>query len=86
VTESEWVSLNLAEFTAIENAYLDGMRGILSEVAAKRHLEMCGMRSDNPHVRKASEESLHAIKHLYSSLNETQRKLYGRMEETISSV
>lgn len=75
---------SIAEFKALEDAYLDGMREILSEVAAKRQLEMCGMRSDNPHVRKASEESHHAINSFYNSLNETQSNLYGRMEETIN--
>ncbi|WP_138756327.1 hypothetical protein [Paenibacillus sinopodophylli] len=75
---------SIAELKALENAYLDGMREILSEVAAKRHHEMCDMRSDNPHVRKVSEESHHAINSFYNSLNETQSNLYGRIEETIN--
>ncbi|MEK4037700.1 hypothetical protein NYE44_01000 [Paenibacillus sp. FSL L8-0493] len=46
-----------SEYAALENAYLDGMREILSEVAARKHLEIWGMRSKNPHIRKANEES-----------------------------
>lgn len=75
----------LSEYAALENAYLEGMREILSEVAARRHLEIWGVRSNNPHIRKASEESSYAIKRLYSSLNETQRELYGFMEEAMST-
>ncbi|WP_167345569.1 DUF6809 family protein [Paenibacillus riograndensis] len=75
----------LSEYTALENAYLDGMREILSEVAARRHLEIWGMRSNNPHIRKASEESSYAIDRLRSSLNETQCELYGLMEEAMST-
>lgn len=75
----------LTELEALENAYLDGMREILSEVAARRHLELGGMASMNPCVRNASEEATHAINRLYSSLNETQRELYGIMEEATST-
>ncbi|NOU78230.1 hypothetical protein GC101_04985 [Paenibacillus sp. LMG 31459] len=75
----------LSEFEALENAYLDGMREILSEVAARRHLEIWGMRSNNPHIRKVNEESSYAINRLHSSLNETQRELYGFMEEAMNT-
>ncbi len=75
----------LSEYAALENAYLDGMREILSEVAARRHLEIWGIRSNNPHIRKASEESSYAIERLHSSLNEIQRELYGLMEEATSA-
>ncbi|KHL95884.1 hypothetical protein QW71_09760 [Paenibacillus sp. IHB B 3415] len=75
----------LSEYAALENAYLDGMREILSEVAARRHLELWGIRSNNPHIRKANKESSYAIDRLHSSLNETQRELYGFMEEAMSA-
>ncbi|OMF25617.1 hypothetical protein BK133_21235 [Paenibacillus sp. FSL H8-0548] len=75
----------MSEYEALENAYLDGMREILSEIAARRYLEIGGMRSNNPHIRKASEESSYAIQRLHSSLNETQHKLYGRMEEAMNT-
>lgn len=75
----------MSEYEALENAYLDGMREILSEVAARRHLETWGMRSNNPHIRKASEDSSYAIERLFSSLNETQCELYGLMEEAMST-
>jgi hypothetical protein len=75
----------LSEYAALENAYLDGMREILSEVAARRYLEIWGMRSNNPHIRKASNDSSYAIDRLYSSLNETQLGLYGSMEEAMST-
>ncbi|QUL55202.1 hypothetical protein KDC22_00995 [Paenibacillus tritici] len=75
----------LSEYAALENAYLDGMREILSEVAARKHLEIWGMQSNNPHIRKANEESSYAIGRLHSSLNETQRELYGFMEETMNT-
>lgn len=75
----------LSEFAALENAYLDGMREILSEVAARRHLEIWGKRSNNPHIRKANEESSYAIERLHGSLNENQRELYGFMEEAMST-
>ncbi|MNS95816.1 hypothetical protein D3C72_1300880 [compost metagenome] len=71
----------LSQYKALESAYLDGMREILSEVAAKRHLEIWGIRSNNPPIRKAGEESNHAIERLCGSLNEDQLKLYGLMEE-----
>lgn len=74
----------LSKYEELENAYLDGMREILSEVAARRHLEIWGMRSNNPHIRMANEESSHAIERLHSSLNDTQRELYGFMEEAMS--
>lgn len=74
----------MSEYEALENAYLDGMREILSEVAARRHLETWGMCSNNPHIRKASEDSSYAIERLFSSLNETQCELYGLMEEAMS--
>jgi hypothetical protein len=75
----------LSEFEALENAYLDGMREILSEVAARRHLKIWGMRSNNPHIRKVNEESSYAIDRLHSSLNETHRELYGFMEEAMNT-
>lgn len=50
----------LSEYAALENAYLDGMREILSEVAARRHLGIWGMRSNNPHIRKANKGSLYS--------------------------
>ncbi|OMF25625.1 hypothetical protein BK133_21275 [Paenibacillus sp. FSL H8-0548] len=75
----------MSEYEALENAYLDGMREILSEVAARRHLETWGMRSNNPYIRKASEDSSYAIERLHSSLNETQCELYGLMEEAMST-
>lgn len=75
----------MSEYDALENAYLDGMREILSEVAARRHLEIWGMRSNNPHIRKAHKESSYAIDRLHSSLNETQREFYGFMEEAMST-
>jgi hypothetical protein len=75
----------MSEYEALENAYLDGMREVLSEVVARRYLETWGMRSNNPHIRRASEESSYAIERLHNSLNEIQRELYGLMEEAMST-
>ncbi|AIQ10764.1 DUF6809 family protein [Paenibacillus durus] len=75
----------LSELEALENAYLDGMKEVLTEVAAKRHLEIGGMLSDNPRIRKANDLSHYAIENLHNSLNDEQRKLYGQMEEAVNS-
>ncbi|ULO07406.1 leucine-rich repeat domain-containing protein [Paenibacillus sp. 19GGS1-52] len=75
-------SLNIANNKVTD---LSSLAGLMSEVAARRHLEIWGMRSNNPHIRKANKESSYAIDRLHSSLNETQRELYGLMEEATNT-
>ncbi|AIQ66378.1 hypothetical protein PGRAT_00955 [Paenibacillus graminis] len=58
------------------------MREILSEVAARRHLETWGVCSNNPQYQKGKRRVFLCNQSLHSSW--TQRELYGFMEEAMS--